>query len=160
MLKPAALSNETTPLGGTPLNNPPIEIHANSLMFAFVFLPHVTIFWIFWLHECLKWRLKFNSKLLFWCQSKQIFEVRAIEQCHHEFQMIHMPPHQFWPRPHATSFLSGRWYISYMHFFYRHFKGLHQMGKDLVLCAHYKYVHPSQKTSKWLPYKRGWNSYE
>ena len=45
MLKPAVINNETTPLGGTPLvNNPPIEIHANSSMFAFVFLPHVTIF--------------------------------------------------------------------------------------------------------------------
>ena len=37
---------------GTPLNNPPIEIHANSLMFALIFWPHLTIFWIFWLHEC------------------------------------------------------------------------------------------------------------
>ena len=37
--------------GGTPLNNPPIEIHANSLMFALVFWPHVTIFWTFWLRR-------------------------------------------------------------------------------------------------------------
>ena len=87
--------------GGTPLNNPPIEKHANSSMFALIFWPHVTIFCIFWLHECLKWILKFNSKSLFWCQSRQIFEVRAIEQRHHEFQLIHMPPHQFWPRYHS-----------------------------------------------------------
>ena len=87
--------------GGTPLNNPPIEIHANSSMFALIFWPHVTIFCIFWLHEWLKWILKFNSKSLFWCQSRQIFEVRAIEQRHHEFQPIHMPPHQFWPRYHS-----------------------------------------------------------
>ena len=87
--------------GGTPLNNPPIEIHANSSMFALRFWPHVTIFCIFWLHECLKWRLEFNSKSLFWCQSRQTFEVRAIEQRHHEFQLIHMPPHQFWARYHS-----------------------------------------------------------
>ena len=87
--------------GGTPLNNPPIEIHANSSMFALIFLPHVTIFCIFWLHECLKLILEFNSKSLFWCQSRQIFEVTAIEQRHHEFQLIHMPPHQFWPRYHS-----------------------------------------------------------
>ena len=70
-------------------------------MFALIFWPHVTIFCIFWLHECLKWILEFNSKSLFWCQSRQIFEVRAIEQRHHEFQLIHMPPHQFWPRYHS-----------------------------------------------------------
>ena len=87
--------------GGTPLNNLPIEIHANSSMFALIFWPHVTIFCIFWLHECLKWILEFNSKSLFWCQSRQTFEVRAIEQRHHEFQLIHMPPHQFWPRYHS-----------------------------------------------------------
>ena len=74
--------------GGTPLNNPPIEIHANSSMFALIFWPHVTIFCIFWVHECLKWILEFYSKSLFWCQSRQIFEVRAIEQRHHEFQLI------------------------------------------------------------------------
>ena len=85
----------------TPLNNPPIEIHANSSMFALIFWPHVTIFCIFWLYECLKWILELNSKSLFWCQSRQIFEVRAIEQRHHEFQLIHMPPHQFWPRYHS-----------------------------------------------------------
>ena len=67
-------------------------------MFARIFWPNVTIFCIFWLHECLKWRLELNSKSLFWCQSRQIFEVRAIEQRHHEFQLIHMPPHQLWPR--------------------------------------------------------------
>ena len=50
---------------GTPLNNPPIEIHANSSMFALIFWPHVTIFCIFWLHKCLKWILEFNSKSLF-----------------------------------------------------------------------------------------------
>ena len=87
--------------GGTPLNNPPIEIHANSSMFALTFWPPVTIFCIFWLHECLKWRLEFNSKSSFWYQSRQIFEVRAIEQRHHEFQLIHMPPHQFWQRYHS-----------------------------------------------------------
>ena len=86
---------------GTPLNNPPIEIHANSSMFGLIFWPHVTMFCIFWLHECLKWILEFNSKSLFWCQSRQIFEVRVIEQRHHEFQLIHMPPHQFWPRYHS-----------------------------------------------------------
>ena len=87
----------------TPLNNPPIEIHANSSMFALILWPHVTIFCIglFWLHECLKWMLEFNSKSLFWCQSRQIFEIRAIEQRHHEFQPIHMLPHQFWPRYHS-----------------------------------------------------------
>ena len=87
--------------GGTPPNNPPIEIHANSSMFALIFWPHVTIFCIFWLREHLKWRLEFNSKSIFWCQSRQIFEVQAIEQRHHEFQLIHMPPHQFWPRCHS-----------------------------------------------------------
>ena len=35
-------------------------------MFALIFWPHVAIFCIFWLHECLKWRLEFNSKSLFY----------------------------------------------------------------------------------------------
>ena len=158
--------------GGTPLNNPPIEKHANSSMFALIFWPHVTIFCIFWLHECLKWILKFNLKSLFWCQSRQIFEVRAIEQRHHEFQLIHMPPHQFWPRYHSDGlspvhvrfeffskqicnvealichFYKNIKTLTQIHFprdahifrtctiFYRHYKGLHQMRKDLVLCAH------------------------
>ena len=140
-------------------------------MFALIFWPHVTIFCIFWLHECLKWILEFNSKSLFWCQSRQTFEVRAIEQRHHEFQLIHMPPHQFWPRYHSDGlspvhvrfeFFSKRicnvealichFYkniktLTQIHFprdahifrtctiFYRHYKGLHQMRKDLVLCA-------------------------
>ena len=148
--------------GGTPLNNPPIETHANSSMFALIFWPHVTIFCIFSLHECLKWILEFNSKSLFWCQSRQIFEVRAIEQRHHEFQLIHMPPHQFWPRYHSDglSHVHVRFEfftkqicneniktLTQIHFpwdahifrtctiFYRHYKGLHQMRKDLVLCA-------------------------
>ena len=160
--------------GGTPLNNPPIEKHANSSMFVLIFWPHVTIFCIFWLHECLKWILKFNSKSLFWCQSRQIFEVRAIEQRHHEFQLIHMPPHQFWPRYHSDGlspvharfeffskqicnvealichFYKNIKTLTQIHFprdahifrtctiFYRHYKGLHQMRKDLVLCAHTK----------------------
>ena len=51
--------------GDTPLNNPPIEIHANSSMFALVFWPNATIFWIFWLHECLKWRLELISNHFF-----------------------------------------------------------------------------------------------
>ena len=157
--------------GGTPLNNPPIEKQANSSMFALIFGPHVTIFCIFWLHECLKWILEFNSKSLFWCQSRQIFEVRAIEQRHHEFQLIHMPPHQFWPRYHSDGlspvhvrfeffskqicnvealichFDKNIKTLTQIHFpwdahifrtctiFYRHYKGLHQMRKDLVLCA-------------------------
>ena len=157
--------------GGTPLNNPPIEIHTNSSMFALRFWPHVTIFCTFWLHECLKWRLEFNSKSLFWCQSRQTFEVRAIEQRHHEFQLIHMPPHQFWPRYHSDGlspvrvrfelfskqicndealichFYKNIKTLTQIHFprdahifrtctiFYRHYKGLHQMRKDLVLCA-------------------------
>ena len=157
--------------GGTPLNNPPIEIHANSSMFALRFWPHVTIFCIFWLHECLKWRLEFNSKSLFWCQSRQTFEVRAIEQRHHEFQLIHMPPHQFWPRYHSDGlspvrvrfeffskqicnvealichFYKNIKTLTQIHFprdahifrtctiFYRHYKWLHQMRMDLVLCA-------------------------
>ena len=70
-------------------------------MFALIFWPHVTIFCIFGLHECFTWILEFNSKSLLWCQSRQIFEVRAIEQRHHKFQLIHMPPHQFWPRYHS-----------------------------------------------------------
>ena len=157
--------------GGTPLTNPPIEIHANSSMFALIFWPHVTIFCIFWLHECLKWILEFNSKSLFWCQSRQIFEVRAIEQRHHEFQLIHMPPHQFWPRYHSDGlspvhvrfeffskqicnvealichFYKNIKTLTQIHFprdahifrtctiFYRHYMGLHQMRKDLMLCA-------------------------
>ena len=157
--------------GGTPLNNPPIEIHANSSMFALIFWPHVTIFCLFWLHECLKWILEFNSKSLFWCQSRQIFEVRAIEQRHHEFQLIHVPPHQFWPRYHSDGlspvhvrfdffskqicnvealichFYKNIKTLTQIHFprdahifrtctiSYRHYKGLHQMRKDLVLCA-------------------------
>ena len=140
-------------------------------MFALIFGPHVTIFCIFWLHECLKWILAFNSKSLFWCQSRQIFEVRAIEQRHHEFQPIHMPPHQFWPRYHSDGlspvhvhfeffskqicnvealichFYKNIKTLTQIHFprdahifrtctiFYRHYKGLHQMRKDLVLCA-------------------------
>ena len=135
------------------------------------FDPHVTIFCIFWLHECLIWILEFNSKSLFWCQSRQIFEVRAIEQRHHEFQPIHMPPHQFWPRYHSDGlspvhvrfeffskqicnvealichFYKNIKTLTQIHFpwdahifrtctiFYRHYKGLHQMRKDLVLCA-------------------------
>ena len=157
--------------GGTPLNNPPIEIHTNSSMFALIFWPHVTIFCTFWLHECLKWRLEFNSKSPFWCQSRQFFEVRVIEQHHHEFQLIHMPPHQFWPRYHSDGlspvhvrfeffskqlcyvealichFYKNIKTLTQIHFsrdahifhtctiFYRHYKGLHQMRKDLVLCA-------------------------
>ena len=141
-------------------------------MFALIFWPHVTIFCIFWLHECLKWILEFNLKSLFWCQSRQIFEVRAIEQRHHEFQLIHMPPHQFWPRYHSNGlspvhvrfeffpkqicnvealichFYKNIKTLTQIHFprdahifrtctiFYRHYKGLHQMRKDLVLCAH------------------------
>ena len=159
------------PQGATPLNNLPIEIHANSSMFALIFWPHVTIFCIFWLHECLKWTLEFNSKSLFWYQSRQIFEVRAIEQRHHEFQLIHMPPHQFWPRYHSDGlspvhvrleffskqicnvealichFDKNIKTLTQIHFprdahifrtctiFYRQYKGLHQMRKDLVLCA-------------------------
>ena len=157
--------------GGTPLNNPPIEIHTNSLMFALIFWLLVTIFYIFWLHEWLKWRLEFNSKSLFWCQSRQFFEVRAIEQRHHEFQLIHMPPHQFSPQYHSDGlsplhacfeffskqicnvealichFYKNIITLTQIHFprdahifrictiFYRHYKGLHQMRKDLVLCA-------------------------
>ena len=71
-------------------------------MFALVFWPHVTIFWKFWLHECPNWRLKFNSKLFFWRKSRQIFEVRAIEQRRYEFQPTHVPPHQFWPRYYSA----------------------------------------------------------
>ena len=157
--------------GDTPLTNPPIEIHTNSSMFALIFWPHVTIFCISWLHECLKWRLEFNSESLFWYQSRQIFEVRAIEQGHHEFQLIHMPPHQFWPRYHSDGlspvhvrfeffskqicnvealichFYTNIKTLTQIHFprdaqifrtctiFYQHYKGLHQMRKDLVLCA-------------------------
>ena len=141
-------------------------------MFALIFWPHVTIFYIFWLHECLKWRLEFNSKSLFWYQSRQIFKVRAIEQRHHEFQLIHMPPHKFWPQYHSDGlspvhvrfeffskqicnvealichFYKNIKTLTQIHFprdahifrtctiFYRHYKGLHQMRKDLVLCAH------------------------
>ena len=140
-------------------------------MFALIFWPHVTIFCIFWLHKCLKWILEFNSKSLFWCQSRRIFEVRAIEQRHHEFQLIHMPPHQFWPRYHSDGlspvhvrfeffskqicnvealichFYKNIKTLTQIHFprdahifrtctiFYRHYKGLHQIRKDLVLCA-------------------------
>ena len=49
------------------------------------------------MHECLKWKLKFNSESLFLCQSRQIFEVRAIERHHHKFQPTKMPPHFIWP---------------------------------------------------------------
>ena len=140
-------------------------------MFALIFWPHVTIFCIFWLHECLKWILEFNSKSLFWCQSRQTFEVRAIEQRHHEFQPIHIPPHQFWPRYHSDGlspmhvrfeffseqicnvealichFYKNIKTLTQIHFprdahifrtctiFYRQYKGLLQMRKDLVLCA-------------------------
>ena len=145
-------------------------MHINSSIFVLIFWPHVTIFWIFWLHEALKWRLKFNSKSLFSCQSRQIFEVRAIEQHHHKFQLVHMPPHQLRPRHHSNGLspvhvpfeifskqicnveaLICHFYkniktltqphfprdadISYRHFFYWHNKGLHQMRKDLLLCA-------------------------
>ena len=140
-------------------------------MFALIFWPHVTVFCIFWLHECLKWILEFNSKSLFWCQSRQIFEVRAIEQRRHKFQLMLMPPHQFWPRYHSDSlspvhihseffskqicnvealichFYKNIKTLTQIHFprdahifrtctiFYRHYKGLHQMRKDLVLCT-------------------------
>ena len=93
--------NVMRPIGDTPLNNPPIEIHKNSSMFALVFWPYVTIFWIFWLHECLKWRNQFVDVNL---------GKRAIEQRHHEFQLIHyhgMPPHQFWPRYHSDGLYGG-----------------------------------------------------
>ena len=115
------------------------------------------------------WNLIQNH--FFWCQSRQIFEVRAIEQRHHEFQLIHMPPHQFWPRYHSDGlslvhvrfeffskqicnvgalichFYKNIKTLTQIHFprdahifrtctiFYRHYKGLHQMRKDLVLCA-------------------------
>ena len=36
---------------------------------------------------------------------------------------------------HANLVPSGRWWISYITIFYRHYKGLHQMRKDLVLCG-------------------------
>ena len=130
----------------------------------------------FWLHKCLKWILKFNLKSLFWCQSRQIFEVRAIEQRHYEFQLIHMPPHQFWPRYHSDGlspvhvrfeffskqicnvealichFYKNIKTLTQIHFprdahifrtctiFYWHYKGLHQMRKDLVLCAHASFI--------------------
>ena len=61
-------------------------------------IPHVTIFCIFWLHECLNWRLKLNLKVLFWCKFTQTFKVWPIEQLHHKFQLTHMPPYQFWPQ--------------------------------------------------------------
>ena len=155
---------------GTPLNNPLIEIHANSLMFALVFWPHVATFWIFWLHECLYWRLKFHSKLLFWYQSRQIFEVRVIEQRHHEFQLASSPVLTTilfqWPvacawlfeifskqicnvealcsnlsfyKKHLTLtqplFLRDTDVFRSGTIFYRHYKGLHQIRKDLVLYA-------------------------
>ena len=138
----------------------------------------------------LKWILKFNSKSLFWCQSRQIFEVRAIEQRHHEFQLIHMPPHQFWPHSDGLSSVHVRFEffskqicnvealichfykniktLTQIHFprdarifrtctiFYRHYKGLHQMRKDLVLCAH----HVQPTITVWNMTKNGnktWN---
>ena len=155
-------------------------------MFALIFWTHVTIFCIFWLHECLKWILEFNSKSLFWCQSRQIFEVRAIEQRHHEFQLIHMPPHQFWPRYHSDGlspvhvrfeffpkeicnvealichFYKNIKTLTQIHFprdahifrtctiFYRHYKGLHQMRKDLVLCALYNRYIFTHFSSIWV----------
>ena len=64
---PMKIWSQSIDYGGTPLNNPHIEIHTNSSMFALIFWPHVTIFCIFWLHECLEWRLEFNSKSLFLC---------------------------------------------------------------------------------------------
>ena len=121
----------------------------------------------------MKIRIQFKS--LFWCQSWQIFEVRAIEQRHHEFQLIHMPPYQFWPLYHSVDLspvhvrfeifskqicyveaLVCHFYkkkhqtLTHPHFprdadyadivrtgtiFYRYYKGLHQMRKDLVLFA-------------------------
>ena len=118
-----------------------------------------------------KWRLKFNSKSLSWCQFRQIFEVRAIEQ---QLKLIHMPPHQFWPWYHPDGLLPvhvrfetfskqicnealichfykniktftqphfprdadrGPIYFCIGTIFYWHYKGLHQMPKDFVLCA-------------------------
>ena len=40
-------------------------------MFAIVVWIHVTIFWIFWLLECLNSTLKFHLKVLFQCKSNQ-----------------------------------------------------------------------------------------
>ena len=88
--------------GGTPLNNPPIEIHANSSMFALIFWPHVTIFCIFWLHECLKWILEFNSKSLFDANLGKFSRYERLNSAITNFtELIHMPPHQFWPRYHS-----------------------------------------------------------
>ena len=107
--------------------------------------------WIFWLHECLNWRLTFNSKSLFWRQSGQILEVRAIEQRHHEFAcLLTSSDHDVVPityhlcifvlkyflnrflmlrfqsvifiktfKAHTNFVPSGRWYVSYRHYFLR-----------------------------------------
>ena len=48
---PMKIRGQSINYGGTPLNNPPIEIRTNSSMFVLIFWPHVTIFCIFWLHE-------------------------------------------------------------------------------------------------------------
>lgn len=81
--------------GSTPLNNPPIQLHVISLKSNFVFLPHVTIFWKFWLNFLKVPFFKFDKKFIFWYKSRQTFEKRAREQRHPYFRPVLIPPHKF-----------------------------------------------------------------
>ena len=112
-------------------------------------------------------RLEFNSKSLFWCQSRN-FRGTSDWTAPSRISADTMPP--FWPRYHSDGlspvrvrfdffskqicnvealichFYKNIKALTQIHFprdhifrtctiFYRHYKGLHQMRKDLVLCA-------------------------
>ena len=81
--------------GGTTLNKPSIEIHANRPLFEIVFLPRVTDLKVSFSDECL--RKGFNFILNFICHyiSRSTFPLRVLEQRPHPFQPILPLPHRF-----------------------------------------------------------------
>ena len=85
--------------GSTPLNKLSIGIHANIVLCNHNFTPHVTIFWKFWWQKLLKQRLNFNLSLLWWCQSRILFEIKASKQRHCLFSLAWSPLHHIRPGP-------------------------------------------------------------
>ena len=140
-------------------------------MFALIFWPHVTIFCIFWLHECLKWRLEFNSKSLFYANLGKFSRYERLNSTITNFSwytcLLTNSDHDIIPMAYhpcmfvlnfcskqicnvealichfyKTSKLSRKFIslgklVYFVHglFFTGTIRGLHQMRKDLVLCA-------------------------
>ena len=80
--------------GGTTLNKPSIEIHANRLLFETVFLPRLLIVKVSFSDECLGKGFKFILNLIFLNTSRSTFPLRAPEQRPHSFQPILPLPHR------------------------------------------------------------------